>query len=70
VSCDGCCDAMGHFCLAVLSAITALAVALIFAVGWRRPWELGSLLVAASMFVARAPPVGSVRFTQLCVLRR
>jgi hypothetical protein len=65
-----CCDPLnmvGHFCLAVLTTITALTVALIFA---GRPSELGRLLAVLSVLAARAPPTGSVRFSQLCVLRR
>jgi len=69
----GCCDPMdmvGHFCLAVLTASTALSTALIFVVAWRGPLVPGSLLATVSVAAARAPPTGSVRFTQLCVLRR
>jgi hypothetical protein len=33
-------DLVGHSCLAVLTAVTALAAALIFAVAWHRPREL------------------------------
>ncbi|MDQ4104504.1 MAG: hypothetical protein M3186_12615 [Actinomycetota bacterium] len=68
-----CCDPMsmiGHFCLAVLTGITALAAALIFAAGWRRLLEPGHLPAAASAAAARAPPIGCARLTQLCVLRR
>ncbi|MEO7194382.1 MAG: hypothetical protein ABIZ05_06105 [Pseudonocardiaceae bacterium] len=67
-----CCDPMdtvGHCCLAVLTAITAFAASLVFAVAWRRPGELGHLPAALSALAARSPPTGSVRFTQLCVLR-
>jgi len=68
-----CCDPMdmgGHFCLAVLTAITTLAGALIAAVARRQPAEPGHLLVDVSAVAARAPPVGCARLTQLCVLRR
>lgn len=68
-----CCDPMdivGHLRLAVLTAITSLVAALIFAAAWRRPLESGYLLVAVSAVAARAPPIGCARFTQLCVLRR
>ncbi|MGH3764838.1 MAG: DUF6153 family protein [Pseudonocardiaceae bacterium] len=67
-----CCDPvhkMGHFCMAVLTTITALCAALLVAAAWRRPLEQGGLLAAASAVAARAPPAGSVRLTQLCVLR-
>jgi len=68
-----CCDPMdmgGHFCLTVLTAITTLASALIVALARRQPAEPGHLLVDVSAVAARAPPVGCVRLTQLCVLRR
>ncbi|MGB7798384.1 MAG: hypothetical protein WBL53_19320 [Pseudonocardiaceae bacterium] len=68
-----CCDPMdmvGHFCLAVLTAITTLAATLIIAVARRQPAEPGHLLVDVSAVTARAPPVGCARLTQLCVLRR
>jgi len=67
-----CCDHMdmvGHFCLAVLTAITALAAALILAAARCRPLEPGHLLAAVSAVAARAPPIGGARLTQLCVLR-
>jgi hypothetical protein len=68
-----CCDPMdmvGHFCLAVLTALTTLAVALIVAVAQRRPAAPGDLLVDVSAVAARAPPVGCAGLIQLCVLRR
>jgi hypothetical protein len=68
-----CCDPMdmvGHFCLAVLTAVAAFAAALIVAVARRRPLEPGHLLAAVSAVAARAPPIGCARLTQLCVLRR
>lgn len=68
----GCCDPMdmvGHPCLAVLTAITALAAALIFAAAWRRPLKPGYLLATVSAVAARAPPIGCTQLTQLCVLR-
>lgn len=68
-----CCEPMemmGHFCMAVLTALTALTAALILAAAWRRPWELGHLLAGVRALAARSPPIGSVQFTQLCVLRR
>jgi hypothetical protein len=68
-----CCDPMdmaGHFCVAVLSAITGLLAALILAVARRRALALGHLLVHVNAVAARAPPLGATRFTQLCVLRR
>jgi hypothetical protein len=68
-----CCDPMdmaGHFCLAVLTAITTLAAALILTVARYRPAEPGHLLVDVSAVAARAPPVGCAGLTQLCVLRR
>jgi hypothetical protein len=73
VSHADCCDPVdmvGHFCLAVLAASTALAAALIFAAARRRPVEPGYLLAAVSAVAARAPPIGCARLTQLCVLRR
>jgi hypothetical protein len=63
-------DMVEHFCLAVLTAAAALAAALIVAVARRRPLEPGHLLAAVSAVAARAPPIGCVRLTQLCVLRR
>jgi hypothetical protein len=68
-----CCDPMnmvGHLCLAVLTAIAALAAALIVAAAWRRGLVAGHVLAAVSAVAARAPPIGCARFTQLCVLRR
>lgn len=68
-----CCDPMdlvGHCCLAVLTAMTALAAALVLVTAWRRLWEPGHLLVGVGAVPARAPPTGSVRFIQLGVLRR
>jgi hypothetical protein len=68
-----CCDPMdmvGHFCLAVLTALTTLAASLIVAAARRRPAEPGHLLVDVRAGAARAPPVGCAEFTQLCVLRR
>jgi hypothetical protein len=70
---DDCCDPMdmaGHFCLAVLTAITALVGALIVAVVRRRPAEPAQLLVDVSAVAVRAPPIGCARRTQLYVLRR
>lgn len=67
-----CCDPMdmvGHFCLAVLTAITALVGALILAAMWRRQLKPGSALVTVNAVAARAPPSGGPRFIQLCVLR-
>jgi hypothetical protein len=68
-----CCDPMdmvGHFCLAVLTAITGLLAALIVAVARRRALASGHLLVDVNAVAARAPPLGDARLTQLCVLRR
>lgn len=68
-----CCDPMdmvGHFCLAVLTAITTLAAALIFAAVRRRLLEPGYLPAIVSAVEARAPPIGCARLNQLCVLRR
>lgn len=67
-----CCDPMnmvGHLCLAVLTALTALVAAMIFAAVRRRPLEPGHLLAAVSAVAARAPPIGCAGLTQLCVLR-
>ncbi|MGQ0717399.1 MAG: DUF6153 family protein [Pseudonocardiales bacterium] len=72
VSHAGYCDPMnmvGHLCLAVLTAITALLAAIIFAATRRRPLEPGHLRATASAGAARAPPIGRARLTQLCVLR-
>lgn len=63
-------DLVGHSCLAVLTAVTALAAALIFAAAWHRPCEQGHLLAAVSALGARGPPLDCPRLTQLCVLRR
>jgi hypothetical protein len=63
-------DLVGHFCLAVLIAITTLAAALIFATAWHRPREPRHLLAAVSALGARGPPLDCARFIQLCVLRR
>lgn len=63
-------DLVGHSCLAVLTAVTALAAALIFAVAWHRPREPRHLLAAVSALGARGPPLGCPRLIQLCVLRR
>ena len=60
---------VGYCCLAVLTTISTLTGVLLFVAAWRRPWEPGHLLVGVSAVAARAPPIGSVRFTQLCVLR-
>lgn len=67
-----CCDLMdmvGHFCLAVLTAVTVLIVALIFAAIRRRPLKPESPLATVTAVAARAPPDGVPRLTQLCVLR-
>ncbi len=67
-----CCDPMtmmGHLCLAVLTALAALAAAMIFAVASRRSLGSGHLLAAVRAVAARAPPTGCPRLTQLCVLR-
>jgi hypothetical protein len=67
-----CCDPMDmveHFCLAVLTALTTFAAALIVAVAQRRPAEPGDLLVDVRVGAARAPPVGCAGLIQLCVLR-
>ncbi|MGH3935689.1 MAG: DUF6153 family protein [Pseudonocardiaceae bacterium] len=67
-----CCDPMnmvGHSCLAVLTAITALVVALILAAMRRRPLKPGSPLATVIAVAARAPPDGGPALTQLCVLR-
>lgn len=72
VSQADCCDPMdmvGHFCLAVLTAITALVVALILAAMWCRPLNTRSLLATVSAVAARAPPGDRPPFIQLCVLR-
>jgi hypothetical protein len=63
-------DMVGHFCLAVLTAITTIAAGLIVAVARYRPREPGYLLAALSAVAARSPPVGCARLSQLCVLRR
>ncbi|MCA1696438.1 MAG: hypothetical protein LC749_17910 [Actinobacteria bacterium] len=63
-------DMVGHFCLAVLTALTTVAAALVFAVVRYRPVEPGYLLVNLSAVAARGPPVGCAGLTQLCVLRR
>jgi hypothetical protein len=68
-SCDPT-DMVGHCCLAVLTAMTALTAVLILGTAWRRLWEPGCLLVGVGAVPARAPPSGSVRFLQLGVLRR
>lgn len=68
VSQADCC--VGHCCVAVLTALTGLATALIFVAAWRRPLEPGSLLAVIGALGARGPPTGCARFTQLCVLRR
>ncbi|MDQ2880795.1 MAG: hypothetical protein M3Y48_05915 [Actinomycetota bacterium] len=60
---------VGHFCLAVLTAITILA-ALIVAVARRRGLGPMNLLLDVSAVVARGPPLGCARRTDLCVLRR
>ncbi|MCA1675681.1 MAG: DUF6153 family protein [Actinobacteria bacterium] len=67
-------DMVGHFCLAVLAASTALVVALALATLalatlWRRAVKPGSVFATVSAVAARAPPIGGPRFTQLCVLR-
>jgi hypothetical protein len=41
-------DMVGHFCLAVLTALTSLAAALVFAVVRYRPVEPGYLLVTSA----------------------
>lgn len=68
-----CCDPMdmmGHFYLAVLTAITALVVVLILAAMWNRPLKPGSLLATVSAVAARAPPPRrGPPLIQLCVLR-
>lgn len=68
-----CCDPMdmvGHFCLAVLTAVTALAASLIFATARRRFLYSRYLPAIVSAVAARAPPIGRVRLNQLCVSRR
>lgn len=68
-----CCDhrdMVGHLCLAVLTAITSLTAALIFAAARARPLEPGHVLAAVRAVAARAPPLDGARFTRLCVLRR
>ena len=67
--CCGSMDMVGQCCLAVLTAVTALAAALMVAAVWRRVREPGYLLAALSALGARGPPIGCARFTQLCVLR-
>lgn len=70
---SNCCDPMdmvGHFCLAVLTAVWALGIALMFVADSRRPIEPGHLLAALSSVAARGPPIGCARLTELCVLRR
>lgn len=67
-----CCDPMnmvGHFCLAVLNAITAFAFALILMALWRRLLTSGFVLAMVSAIAARAPPSGGPRLIRLCVLR-
>ncbi len=67
-----CCEppnSMGHLCLAVLTVISSLVVALIFAAMWCRVLQLGPLLPTVSAVAARAPPSGGPRFIQLCVQR-
>ncbi|MDQ2790909.1 MAG: hypothetical protein DLM60_04060 [Pseudonocardiales bacterium] len=68
VSQADCC--VGHCCVAVLTALTGLATALILVAAWRRPSEPGFLLAVVGALGARGPPTGCARFTQLCVLRR
>jgi hypothetical protein len=68
-----CCDPMdmaGHFCLAVLSAITGLLAALILAIARHRALVSGHPPLDVNAVAARAPPLGAARLTQLCVLRR
>lgn len=68
----GCCDPMdmaGHFCLAVLTAIAALIVAVALVTMWNRALRPRSRLATISAVAARAPPIGGPRLTQLCVLR-
>ncbi len=62
-------DMVGHLCLAVLTAITSLVTALIFAATRARLLEPGHVLAAVSARAARAPPIDGARFTRLCVLR-
>ena len=72
VSHADCCDPMamaGHFCLAVLAAITTLVAVLIFAAMWRRPLKPTYLLATINAVAARAPPIRSPGLTRLCVLR-
>lgn len=72
VSHGDCCDPVGmvgHFCLAVLTAITILVVALALATMWRRALTSQSVLATVSAVAARAPPIGRLRLTRLCVLR-
>ncbi len=72
VSHADCCapmDMAGHFCLAVLTVITALVVAVTLATMWNRALRPRSLLATVSAVAARAPPIGRSRLTQLCVLR-
>lgn len=67
-----CCDPMtmmGHLCLAVLTGLTALVAAMIFAAGRSRTLESGRLLAAVGAVAARAPPTSYPWLTQLCVLR-
>jgi Family of unknown function (DUF6153) len=68
-----CCGLIGmvdQCCLAVLTAVTALAAALLVAAAWRWVREPGYLLVALSALGARGPPSGCPGLNQLCVLRR
>jgi Family of unknown function (DUF6153) len=68
----GCCDPMdmiGHFCLAVLTAITAFAFVLILVALWRRLRTSGFVRAMVGAIVARAPPSGVPRLTRICVLR-
>lgn len=58
-----------HSCLAVLSALTTLAVALMAVPACRLPAAVGPLRASLSTLITRAPPVGSLRLSQLCILR-
>lgn len=62
-------DMVGHLCLAVLTAITSLAAALISAATRVQSTESGHVLAAVSARAAWAPPIDDARFTRLCVLR-
>lgn len=68
VACCDPVDMVGHLCLTVLTAVTALAVALILAARRCRPLRPWAALATVTAVATRAPP-NVPRFTQLCMLR-